>query len=124
MQFATLTTLLAAGSAFAAPAPAAEPIDASAAIEARAPTALIDLWQDANFLGLKFTGSAELEECKNLPSNFNDITTSGKARPGFRCTIWVNKDCKADGFSFDNNGVKQLPSWINDKASSWKCVKA
>lgn len=128
MQLTTLLTTLFAATALAAPAPAPEaaPIaEADAPIlEARAQD-LIDLWKNKNFLDLKFTGSANPGDCKNLPSNFNDISSSGKAKAGFRCTIWVDKDCKGTGFSFNQNpGSSAFPDWINDKASSWKCVKA
>ncbi|KAH8895976.1 hypothetical protein GQ53DRAFT_743906 [Thozetella sp. PMI_491] len=119
MQFSTLfhtitaTAILISG-AVAAPA-----------AEAAAVSPEIDLWQDSGFLGIKFTGSANPGDCKNLASNFNDIFSSGKAKPGFRCTIWVDKDCKGTGFSFNESpGASSFPSWINDKASSWKCVAA
>ncbi|CCC14893.1 hypothetical protein SMACR_07709 [Sordaria macrospora] len=125
MQLTTILTTLLATVAIAAPAPAPEAIAEPAPIlEARAQD-LIDLWKNKNFLDLKFTGSANVGDCKNLPSNFNDISSSGKAKAGFRCTIWVDKDCKGTGFSFNQNpGSASFPDWINDKASSWKCVKA
>ncbi|KAK4161325.1 hypothetical protein QBC43DRAFT_217921 [Cladorrhinum sp. PSN259] len=113
MQFSALTILALATATMAAPSPA------PATIENRAVT-LIDVWVDANFLGLKFTGSADVGQCKNFPSDFNDKLTSGKARPNYRCTVWVDKDCKGTGFSFINSS--KFDSWIDNKASSWKCV--
>ncbi|KAK3343309.1 hypothetical protein B0H65DRAFT_470927 [Neurospora tetraspora] len=122
MQLTTLLTTMAI--AAPAPAPEAEAIAEPAILLARAQD-LIDLWKNKDFLDLKFTGSANPGDCKNLPSNFNDISSSGKAKAGFRCTIWVDKDCKGTGFSFNQNpGSSSFPDWINDKASSWKCVKA
>jgi hypothetical protein len=98
---------------------------AATPIEERAPQELFDLWVDQNLLQLKFTGSANVEQCENLPSNFASVVSSGESKPGFRCTIWVQKDCKGTGFSFnDNPGAKTLPSWIDNKSNSWKCVKA
>ena len=47
------------------------------------------LTKTSDFLGLKLTGSAELEECKNFPSKFVDNITSCKSKKGFRCTIWM-----------------------------------
>ncbi|KAL2067006.1 hypothetical protein VTL71DRAFT_1430 [Oculimacula yallundae] len=127
MQFINIITAsFLATLAMAAPAPVAAPeaIAEPAQIEARA-VQLIDLWKNSNFLDLKYTGSANAGDCVNLPSNFNDIASSGKAKPGFRCTIWVNKACAGTGFSFNASpGSASFPSWINDTASSWKCVKA
>ncbi|KAK3401339.1 hypothetical protein B0T20DRAFT_346428 [Sordaria brevicollis] len=124
MQLTTLLISLLTTVAIAAPAPAPAPEPEAAILEARAQD-LIDLWKNKNFLDLKFTGNANPGDCKNLPSNFNDISSSGKAKAGFRCTIWVDKDCKGTGFSFNQNpGSSAFPDWINDKASSWKCVKA
>ena len=119
MQLTAIISILAlAGSALAAPA--AEPI-AAPVIEVRAEP-LIDVWDGSGFLGLKFTGSADIGQCKNFPKDFNDNITSGKAKKG-RCTIWVDKDCKGTGFSFNKDGEDKFPDWINNKASSWKCVK-
>ncbi|EPE25897.1 hypothetical protein GLAREA_01809 [Glarea lozoyensis ATCC 20868] len=118
MQFTTIiaTSILAV---MATAAPVAVP-----AVEARAQQ-LIDLWQDSGFLGLKFTGSSDVGKCVNLPSNFNDRVSSGKAKPGFRCTTWVDANCVGTGFSFNASpGASSFPSWINDKSSSWKCVAA
>jgi hypothetical protein len=125
MQFSSIISILSAlamaSSVIAAPA--AEPVDA-ASIVAR-DQQLIDVWDDAGFLGLKFTGSANVGDCKNFPSKFNNLISSGKAKKGFRCTIWVDGNCKGDGFSFNADpGVSKLPPWINDLATSWKCVKA
>lgn len=123
MHFTSILTTLFAATALAAPAPITSPNDAPI-LSARAQD-LIDLWKNKNFLDLKFTGSANPGDCKNLPSNFNDITSSGKAKAGFRCTVWVDANCKGTGFSFNQNpGSAAFPDWINDKASSWKCVKA
>ena len=83
---------------------------------------LIDLWEGKDFLEIKFTGSAALDECKNFGSKQNDVFQSGKAKKGKRCTIWVDKNCKGTGFSFNQQGKDAFPSWINKKASSWKCV--
>ncbi|KAK3984276.1 hypothetical protein QBC44DRAFT_346126 [Cladorrhinum sp. PSN332] len=113
MQFSSLTFFTLATAVMAAPS------IAPATIENRAVT-LIDLWADADFLGLKFTGSADVGQCKNLPSDFNDRITSGKARANYRCTVWVDKDCKGTGFSFISN--PKFDSWVDNKASSWKCV--
>ncbi|KAF2398222.1 hypothetical protein EJ06DRAFT_558599 [Trichodelitschia bisporula] len=122
MHFSTiLLAALTSTSTIAAPAPAPAPNTLSA----RA-TPLIDLWQDSGFLGLKFTGKSNVGTCENLAgSGFNNNVSSGKAKPGFRCTIWVNKDCDGTGFSFNANpGSNQFPSWIDNKSSSWKCVAA
>lgn len=120
MQFTTLLTI--AISAFTvSAAPAADVTVDTAAAKVQ----LIDLWQNAGFLGLKFTGSSTVGTCENLKgTGFNNNVTSGKAKPGFRCTIWVEEKCLGTGFSFDTAGVNQFPSWIDNKSSSWKCVKA
>ena len=127
MQFSiiakTLALAMAAMSVNAAPAPAPAVEIVSEVAASSQP--LIDLWKNTDFLDIKFTGSAEVGECKNFAKKFTDIFSSGKAKPGFRCTIWVNKDCKGTGFSFNADpGSASFPSWINDEASSWKCVKA
>ncbi|KAK1750442.1 hypothetical protein QBC47DRAFT_407097 [Echria macrotheca] len=122
----TLTILLAAaGTSLAAPAPTSSTTTTSIQIEERgSSTPLIDLWKNKSFLDLKFTGSGTLGTCFDLPSNFQNIASSGKARAGFRCTIWVKKNCQGTGFSFNEKpGSKSFPDWIDDKASSWKCVK-
>ncbi|KAF2098276.1 hypothetical protein NA57DRAFT_77064 [Rhizodiscina lignyota] len=85
---------------------------------------LIDLWQDEDFLGFKFTGFSTAGTCENLHgTGFNNNVSSGKSRPGFRCTVWNKKDCFGPAFSFNEQGIDDLPSWIDNKASSWKCVK-
>ncbi|KAM7214043.1 hypothetical protein V8F06_010552 [Rhypophila decipiens] len=121
MQFSTITaflTLAMAGTGLAVP------VDAQAipaeALEARAPAQLIDLWGDANFLGLKYTGTAERGACINLPSNFASIITSGKARSGLKCTTWINTGCTGTGFSFISSA--KFDSWIDNKSKSWKCI--
>ena len=133
MHFTAVTKAVAAlilattAVAVPAPVPAAEaPVTEAVEIAARADSVqLIQLWNDADFLDLKFTGSGVVDACYNLPAKFTDVSTSGKAKAGFRCTIWVDKACKGDGFSFNANpGKNQFPSWIDNKASSWKCVKA
>ncbi|KAL0467456.1 hypothetical protein QR685DRAFT_359871 [Neurospora intermedia] len=124
MHLNTLLPTLLTTLALAAPGPAPWPApEAAPALEPRAQD-LIDLWKNKNFLDLKFTGSANPGDCKNLPSNFNDIASSGKAKAGFRCTIWVDANCRGTGFSFNQNpGSASFPDWINDRASSWKCVR-
>ncbi|KAE8452266.1 hypothetical protein EG329_000966 [Mollisiaceae sp. DMI_Dod_QoI] len=127
MQFLTLiSTSLLASLAFAAPAPApiTYEIANTTTIETQTVSQQIDVWQDAEFLGLKFTGSATVGECKNFPYSFADNITSGKAKPGFRCTVWVYEDCLGLGFSFNTVGVKDLPGWVDDQSKSWKCVAA
>jgi hypothetical protein len=130
MQFTTLATILFAASAIAAPAPApiAEPAMATTTpteLEARGAEPLIDVWKNKDFLDLKFTGSANVGDCKNFDDKRKNNLSSGKAKAGFRCTIWVKADCKGDGFSFNANpGSSSFPSWIDNKAKSWKCVKA
>ncbi|KAK5653643.1 hypothetical protein OQA88_8673 [Cercophora sp. LCS_1] len=127
MQLTTFATiLLAATPIFAAPAPTTEDIAARGTKKPQA-QALMDLWKNADFLGIKFTGEGSLDTCYNL-DGFMDQASSAKARDNFRCTIWVDKNCKGTGFSFikddkKNPEQKNFPSWINDKASSWKCVK-
>ncbi|KAH8881960.1 hypothetical protein GQ53DRAFT_610946, partial [Thozetella sp. PMI_491] len=114
LQAIAATTIISGAVAAPAPAPAAEKTSASP---------LIDLWKNKEFLDLKFTGSANVGDCKNLPSNFADNVSSGKAKPGFRCTVWVNKDCKGTGFSFNEKpGASSFPDYIDNKSSSWKCV--
>ncbi|CCC14894.1 hypothetical protein SMACR_07708 [Sordaria macrospora] len=87
---------------------------------------LVDFWTDANFLGLKHTGQGNVGECKNLPGDFNDRISSAKARSGYRCTVWIDANCNTGttGYSFDTSSGSSFPGWINDKASSWKCVRA
>lgn len=126
MQFTTLTSILAT-IALAANGAMASPVAVPAediSLEARAPAQLIDLWGDASFLGLKFTGTAERAACVDLPSNFRNIVTSGKARAGVKCTVWVETKCAGTGFSFNTAGSAQFPSWIDNKAKSWKCIAA
>lgn len=116
MQFTSLLAIaISTLSVTAAPTPAAA-----------AKSQLIDLWQDPGFLGLKFTGSSTVGTCENLKgTGFNNNVSSGKAKPGFRCTVWVKEDCLGTGFSFNAApGASSLPDWIDNKSSSWKCVAA
>jgi len=84
MQFTTfLLAVFASTATFASPI--AQPDNT---IEARAQQ-LIDLWKEPGFLDLKFTGSSDVGKCENLPKNFQNSVSSGKSKPGFRCTIWV-----------------------------------
>ena len=87
MQFTSILLAAIASTAFATPI--AQP---GAEIEARADKAvqLIDLWVEPDFLDLKFTGSSTAGTCVSLgKTGFEDKVSSGKAKPGFRCTIWV-----------------------------------
>ncbi|QDS76207.1 hypothetical protein FKW77_008385 [Venturia effusa] len=120
MQFkALLTIAMSALTVSAAPAPASDTDAAAAKVQ------LIDLWQNANFLGLKFTGSSTVGTCENLSgTGFNNNVTSGKAKPGFRCTVWVRENCLGTGFSFNTAGENKFPNWIDNQSSSWKCVRA
>ncbi|KAF2664342.1 hypothetical protein BT63DRAFT_444081 [Microthyrium microscopicum] len=115
MHYSTILIALAASVASAAP---------TGATTAAKDQELIQLWQDQKFLGLKFTGSGVVDKCFNLPGDFTNNVSSAKAKPGFRCTIWVKKDCKDTGFSFDEAGNKVLPDWIDNKSKSWKCNNA
>jgi hypothetical protein len=126
MQYTTL--FIAALAAVASALPAAEPATASAAASATATSAaaatktkLIDLWEDPNFLGLKFTGQSTVGTCENLKNK--NVISSAKSKPGFRCTVWVQPDCNGTGFSFNAKpGSAQFPEWIDNKSKSWKCV--
>lgn len=123
MQFTTIATFatLFLG-ALAAPAPNVDAAPAPAPeLESRA-AQLIDLWADANFLGLKYTGTADRGQCVNLPSDFRNIITSGKARSGLKCTTWINTGCTGTGFSFISS--PRFDSWIDNKSKSWKCIAA
>lgn len=125
MQLTTLLTIAISAlpiTVTATPTPTPQ-TDATAAAATK--TQLIDLWQNTKFLGLKFTGSSTVGTCENLKgTGFNNVVSSGKAKPGFRCTVWVEEKCLGTGFSFDVTGSDDLPGWIDDKSSSWKCVKA
>ncbi|RDI83521.1 hypothetical protein Vi05172_g6707 [Venturia inaequalis] len=120
MHFPTLLTLTITAlttTTTAAPTP-------QVAAAAVAKTQLIDLWQNANFLGLKFTGSSTVGTCESLKgTGFNNNVTSAKAKPGFRCTVWVEEKCVGTGFSFDGGGSGKFPGWIDNGSSSWKCVR-
>ncbi|KAF8865620.1 hypothetical protein BDZ45DRAFT_736188 [Acephala macrosclerotiorum] len=74
--FSIISASLLAGMALAAPAPA--PV-VDATIETRSVSEQIGVWQDADFLGLKSTGSAEVGQYKN--SQVASPTTSLLARP-------------------------------------------
>ncbi|KAK3345951.1 hypothetical protein B0T25DRAFT_612020 [Lasiosphaeria hispida] len=137
MHFITVTkaiaTLMLASSAMAAPAPiATTPEDITsilssgetATIEARAQQ-LIDVWETKNFLDRKFTGSGTVGECYDFPKDFQKILSSGKAKSGFRCTVWPKVKCGgAESLSFDINGRKTFTDAVENKAKSWKCQKA
>ncbi|KAH8652718.1 hypothetical protein BGZ60DRAFT_420092 [Tricladium varicosporioides] len=44
---------------------------------------------------------------------------------GNKLTTNSDAGCVGTGFSFNESpGASSFPSWINDKSSSWKCVKA
>ncbi|KAK4188918.1 hypothetical protein QBC35DRAFT_431918 [Podospora australis] len=117
MNFKITTLLTLAATVIAAPNPT--PVEA-AEVESRAVT-LIELWGDSNFLGLKYTGKGDLGYCYNLPGDFNDYITSGKAYSGYVCTTWVDKNCYGTGFSFLSSS--KFPTWIDNKSSSWMCEK-
>ncbi|KAK0724209.1 hypothetical protein B0H67DRAFT_567452 [Lasiosphaeris hirsuta] len=134
MHFITVTkaiaTLLLASNALAAPAPVATTpeeissiLSPAGVIEAR-DQQLIDVWEDKNFLGVKLTDSGVVGECKDFPKKFQTILSSGKAKPGFRCTVWPKKNCGgAESLSFDSTGRKAFTDAVNDKAKSFKCQK-
>lgn len=119
MHFTTLllTSTLALATPITPSIPSTDTLDTRAAKV----QPLIDAWADKNFLGLKFTGERAPGGCFDFPSNFQSLLTSAKARPGFVCTVWVDKACKGTGFSFDKNGEDKFPAWIDNKAKSWKC---
>ncbi|KAH8744575.1 hypothetical protein BGZ57DRAFT_977160 [Hyaloscypha finlandica] len=117
--FSTIAFSMIATLAIAAPV-----ADPAPAADAAAKQDLVDFWQDAGFLGLKRTGASTVGTCVNLSgTGFEDNITSAKSKPGFRCTTWVDANCKGTGFSFNASpGSRQFPSWIDNKSSSWKCV--
>ncbi|KAH8687285.1 hypothetical protein BGZ60DRAFT_558584, partial [Tricladium varicosporioides] len=75
-----------------------------------------------NFHGSKYTGSGNAGTCYNLPSSYNDRLSSGKAKSGYKCTVWSNASCSGNKYEFSNS--PSFPSYINDHASSWKCVRS
>lgn len=87
---------------------------------------VLEVWDNKNFLGLKLTLDATLGKCENFPNDFNNKISSARAKKSLICTIWPEQNCKGDlGFSFDDgNGAKVFPKEINNKASSFRCVKA
>ena len=87
---------------------------------------LIDVWESPNFLDLKFTGSAQPGDCVNFEPAWNNRAQSGKAKPGFRCTVWFKNECQGQpSFSFNASpGSARFPDEIRKKGSSWKCVAA
>jgi hypothetical protein len=125
MQLTTLFTTLFFTAALAAPAPAPEPeaiVEGAPILEARTQD-LMYLWKDKNFHGNKFTGNHNPGQCKNVASHFDNSASSGKAQAGYWCTVYDKKDCKGSGYSFNASpGSASFPDWINNKASSWKCV--
>jgi len=130
MQFSSIVAIisLAATSVVAAPSyhqsEKSTGADKAAPAPAATPAPLSDFWEDKDFLGIKLTGKANIGECKNFPQEFNNIFSSAKARAGLRCTVWVKKDCEGTGFSYNEKpGAPKFPDWIDNKASSWKCVK-
>ncbi|EGZ67610.1 hypothetical protein NEUTE2DRAFT_141408 [Neurospora tetrasperma FGSC 2509] len=87
---------------------------------------IVDMFVNANYYGDKYTGSAYEGQCVNLPPNFNDNLSSGRARPGYHCTVWPDANCRTNkwNFTFDDRGSgARFPDWINDRASSWRCVR-
>jgi len=127
MQFTTvvLAALSFTATTLAAPAtaPAAENMERDVAAKKQP---LIDVWESPNFLDLKFTGSAEVGECVNFQGNWNDRAQSGKAKPGFRCTVWFDAKCQGQpSFSFNSSpGSARFADEVRKKGSSWKCVAA
>ena len=87
--------------------------------------ALINVWESPDFIDLKFTGSAAPGDCVNFEGKWNDRAQSGKAQPGFICTVWFDKNCKGQpSFSFNAKGSPKFPSEVRSKGSSWKCKEA
>ncbi|PKS05109.1 hypothetical protein jhhlp_008476 [Lomentospora prolificans] len=99
------------------------PADAAPSTDIQAIKPLIDLWDRPSFRGRKWTGSGNPDTCYSL-GGFNDIASSGKAKEGFHCTIWVDYRCGGTDFYFDekNDAGKAFPGWMDNKASSWKCI--
>jgi len=127
MQFTTvvLAALSFTGASLAAPAAEVQALNKEAGVAA-SKQPLIDVWESPQFLDLKFTGSAEPGDCVDFQKAWNDRVQSGKAKPGFRCTVWFDKKCQGQpSFSFNSSpGSSRFPDEVRKKGSSWKCVAA
>ncbi|KAH6682674.1 hypothetical protein B0J14DRAFT_574134 [Halenospora varia] len=121
MQFTSIIAAsILATLALASPAPAAEAVPAPD-VEVEAIAGLVEMWVDVNFRGSKYTGSGNAGTCYNVPSGFNDRLSSGKSKSGYKCTVWNNAGCGGSKYEFHTSS--SFPSFINDHASSWKCVR-
>ena len=121
MQLTTIVSLLALASATLA-APGSQP-PSKGQHDSNPSQDLVTFWDEADFLGLRIVGNAKFNECKNFKPNFTKRTTSAKAIKG-RCSVFVEKDCRGEGFTFVKSGVSDLPNWIDNKSQSWKCLES
>ena len=99
----------------------------SSAVPAVFAAELGTLWTDANFLGVSIPLSGNVGSCYNLGGSNNDKASTGKAKSGYKCSVWTDSGCSGSKYTFDSAGNPNKdvwPSWINDKASSWKCERA
>ncbi|KAL8366520.1 hypothetical protein RB595_005017 [Gaeumannomyces hyphopodioides] len=119
MQFSTLLATLAL--AFA-PVAMAAPSEGQT-VEAR-DQHLLTAWDLTNFRGSKLEAKANPGQCKDFAGAFNNKASSAKAERGWSCTIWADQNCNGAKATFGVNGIANLPSAINNKGSSWKCVRA
>ncbi|KAL8336636.1 hypothetical protein RB601_000446 [Gaeumannomyces tritici] len=119
MQFSTLFATLALA---LAPAALAAPSEGQT-VEAR-DQHLMTAWDLTNFQGSKLEAKADPGQCKDFAGAFDNKVSSAKAQRGWSCTIWANKNCGGAKATFGVNGIANLPSAVNNKGSSWKCVKA
>lgn len=118
MHFSTVFATLALA---LAPAALAAPSEGQT-VEAR-DQHLLTAWDQTNFQGSKLEAKANPGQCKDFAGAFNNKVSSAKAERGRSCTIWADKDCKGAKATFGVHGIANLPAAVNNKGSSWKCVK-
>ncbi|KLU89915.1 hypothetical protein MAPG_08884 [Magnaporthiopsis poae ATCC 64411] len=119
MHFTTVVATLALA---LAPAALAAPSEGQT-VEAR-DQHLMNAWDLTNFRGSKLEAKANPGQCKDFSGAFDNKVSSAKALHGWKCTIWADKKCKGAKATFGTSGIANLPSAVNNKGSSWKCVKA
>ncbi|KAK4185128.1 hypothetical protein QBC35DRAFT_390125 [Podospora australis] len=104
-------------------APSAEPAAAEpGAIEARAQH-LATWWEHAGFSGSSFNSFGDPGVCTNFPAVWNDRFSSARAVAGWKCRVWDNAGCGGNSFGDFTNAGSNFPSLLNDRGSSWRCVR-
>jgi hypothetical protein len=120
MHVPTIVSILALAAAAVNAVPNAVIADGGV-VEKRQVNNIIQLFDKTCFRDIIVQGNAPLGSCRNIPRHAINKANSGKARQGFRCTIYDNGNCQGSTYTLIGNDPKFCR--FGNKAGSWRCIE-